>query len=162
MSYKFAEDLTLEQRNTLVGHRLRLNGANGVNFVMVDSPSSGGIWMSELDITFNLPEDKEDWKVNRDCMSSFIRNLRAVPYENNADYESTVDKINMALDNIAKYIADNPGFNPLDNVGWVFGARVSSKDEHMLQRLEPDSFGYLQITPILRSGEPDIHYVTAE
>jgi hypothetical protein len=159
MSYCEADKLSLEAKNVLIGHRLRLNGANGINFTLNGMP---GLWMSEIDITFQLPDEVEGEQSRRSYLANALMCINVVPYENQSPFEHGTDKIKKALVDIATTIRDDEEFRFTDNYCWTISGHFPLENEFAIQRAAPDFFGTVLLTPVFRSGDPVTHTISLD
>lgn len=150
MAYKAAVELDLESKNVLIGHRLRLNGSNGINFSL---PSMPGLWMSEVDLTFHLPDEEENVHHRCHYLANALMCVSPVPYENQGAYESVVPSVKKALVEIATFIRDDETFRLTDNYSWAITGHTP-RGEFEICSADPDIFITVQLTPVFRSGDP--------
>lgn len=157
MPYREANELSLNAKNVLIGHRLRLNGANGLSFTLNCMP---GIWLSEIDLTFQLPDEVEGENSRRTYLANALMNVNVVPFKNLPPFEHCTEKVKKALVDIATHIRDDERFRFTDNYCWAISGHFPLEDKFAQQTVDPDFFGTVHLTPVFRSGEPVTHMIS--
>ncbi len=164
MPYAAASKLTAEDRNNLLGYRVRLNGTGGTCFIIGDTVP--GIWMTEIDVTIQLPDtypttERDGYittsttnyasKTRNELLIAFLQAIGTVPYENSSYYEGIYADARLAIeDYVYNDIRDLHDADILDEMRWNF--QLGDADECK---------GFtVAIMPVFRSGEPKVRNCT--